>query len=64
MDRPGAQVHLLAALGQAEQIVLAQLDVDGKTNEISRFMPLLDGLKLTGAIVTADALHTQREHAR
>ncbi|WP_245714806.1 transposase family protein [Micromonospora inyonensis] len=29
----GAQVHLLAALDQAEQIVLAQIDVDGKTNE-------------------------------
>jgi predicted transposase YbfD/YdcC len=60
----GAQVHLLAALDQAEQIVLAQIDVDGKTNEISRFVPLLDGLDLAGAIITADALHTQREHAR
>ncbi len=60
----GAQVHLLAALDQAEQIVLAQIDVDGKTNEISRFVPLLEGLDLAGAIITADALHTQREHAR
>lgn len=60
----GAQAHLLAALDQAEQIVLAQVDVDGKTNEISRFVPLLEGLELTGAIITADALHTQREHAR
>jgi predicted transposase YbfD/YdcC len=57
-------VHLLAALDQAERIVLAQIDVDGKTNEISRFVPLLDGLDLAGAIITADALHTQREHAR
>jgi hypothetical protein len=31
-----AQVHLLAALDQAEQIVLAQIDVDGKTNEVRR----------------------------
>ncbi|PRY18871.1 ISAs1 family transposase [Pseudosporangium ferrugineum] len=60
----GSQVHLLAALDQAEQIVLAQIDVDGKTNEITRFVPLLDGLDLAGAIITADALHTQREHAR
>lgn len=60
----GAQVHLLAALDQAEQIVLAQIDVDGKTNEISRFVPLLEGLDLAGAIITADALHTQRDHAR
>lgn len=61
---PGAQVHLLAALDQHTGIVLAQTDVDGKTNEISRFVPLLDGLDLTGAVITADALHTQREHAR
>ena len=27
-------------------------------------MPLLDSLELTSAIITADALHTQREHAR
>jgi hypothetical protein len=34
----GAQVHLLAAVDQAEQIVLAQTDIEGKTNEISRFV--------------------------
>jgi hypothetical protein len=39
----GAQVHLLAALDQAEQTVLARIDVAGKTNEISRFVPLLPG---------------------
>ncbi|WP_433125549.1 ISAs1 family transposase [Micromonospora sp. CA-240977] len=60
----GSQVHLLAALDQRDQIVLAQTDVDGKTNEITRFVPLLDGLDLTGAVITADALHTQRDHAR
>ena len=60
----GAQVHLLAALDQRDQIVLAQTGVNGKTNEITRFVPLLDGLDLAGAVITADALHTQREHAR
>jgi predicted transposase YbfD/YdcC len=43
--------------------VLAQTDVDGTTNEITRFRPLLDRLDLTGTVITADALHTQREHA-
>jgi predicted transposase YbfD/YdcC len=62
--RPGGQTHLLAALDQQAGVVVAQVDVAGKTNEISRFQPLLDGLDLTGALVTADALHTQREHAR
>jgi predicted transposase YbfD/YdcC len=56
-------VHLLAAMEHANRVVLAQTDVDGKTNEIARFRPLLEGLELTGVVVTADALHTQREHA-
>jgi len=34
-----------------------------KTNEITRFQPLLAGLDLDGCVLTADALHTQREHA-
>jgi outer membrane protein assembly factor BamB len=60
----GAQVHLLAVLDQHTGTVLAQVDVDGKTNEITRFQPLLDPLDLTTVVVTADAMHTQREHAR
>ncbi|WP_374103928.1 transposase [Micromonospora sp. U56] len=54
----GAQVHLLAAVDHRDGIVLAQSDVDGKTNEITRFAPMLDTLDLAGAIITADALHT------
>lgn len=60
----GAQVHLLAVLDQRTGTVLGQVDVDGKTNELTRFRPLLDPLDLAGVLVTADALHTQREHAR
>jgi predicted transposase YbfD/YdcC len=37
--------------------------VDGKTSEITRFAPLLEPLDLAGCVITADALHTQREHA-
>ena len=33
------------------------------TNEITQFAPLLEPLDLTGCVITADALHTQREHA-
>jgi len=61
---PGAQVHLLAVLDQYTGVVLGQADVAGKTNEISRFRPLLAPLELNQAVVTADAMHTQREHAR
>ncbi|WP_231394906.1 ISAs1 family transposase [Micromonospora sp. CNB394] len=60
----GAQVHLLAVLDQHTGTVLGQVDVDGKTNELTRFQPLLRPLDLTAVVVTADALHTQREHAR
>ncbi len=60
----GEQVHLLAVLDQHTGTVLGQVDVDGKTNELTRFQPLLGPLDLTAVVVTADALHTQREHAR
>ncbi len=59
----GRAVHLLAALEHAGGVVLGQRVVDGKTNEITEFAPLLDGIDITDTIVTADALHTQRQHA-
>jgi len=59
----GGQVHLLAAADHASQAVLGQVDVDGKSNEICAFQPLLDRVDLTGTVVTSDAMHTQREHA-
>jgi predicted transposase YbfD/YdcC len=57
--------HLLAVIDQHARVVLGQVSVDGKTSEISRFAPLLDtltALDLTDVVITADALHTQREH--
>jgi predicted transposase YbfD/YdcC len=57
-------VHLLAVVDQTSRRVLAQTGVvDARTNEIGRFRSLLDGLDLDGRVVTADALHPQREHA-
>jgi hypothetical protein len=61
--QPGAQVHLLAAIDQRTGVVLAQTDVDGKTNEITRFIPLLTAVDLTGVVVTADALCRRRHNA-
>ena len=55
-------VHLLAAFDATTGVVLGQCTVDGKTNEINAFAPLLDRVDLTGVIVTADALHTQTRH--
>ncbi|XRQ05933.1 ISAs1 family transposase [Actinomadura welshii] len=60
----GTVTHLLAAALHDSRAVVAQRQVETKSNEIPAFVPLLAGLDLTGKIVTADALHTQREHAR
>jgi hypothetical protein len=55
--------HLLAALDHTHGIVLGQVNVEAKTNEIPLFSTLLDRIQLTDAVVTADALHAQRGHA-
>jgi len=64
-SRDGQQlpVHLLSAVIHKEGIVIAQQRVDEKTNEITHVKPLLKPLNLKGAVVTADALLTQREIA-
>jgi predicted transposase YbfD/YdcC len=59
----GTQVHLLAALAGVPGVVAAQAEVGAKTNEIPMIIPLLDGVDLDQAVVTADALHTQRATA-
>jgi hypothetical protein len=58
------QVHLLSAVLQSSGITIAQVEVDSKSNEIPAAYPLLEPLPLDGKLVTADALHTQRELAR
>ena len=59
----GRAVQLFAAVGQHSGAVLGQAAADAKTIEINAFAPLLDRLNITGAIITADALCTQRAHA-
>ncbi len=56
--------HLLSAILHQEAVVVGQIAVDEKTNEIPKLPELLDPLPLEGAVVTADALHTQQETAR
>ena len=68
VDADGNQVHLMAAATHLDSLVLGQVEVGAKTNEIPQFAPLLDGLAATGVdvsnvVITADALHTQRGHA-
>jgi predicted transposase YbfD/YdcC len=68
LDTEGNQVHLLAAATHRDALVLGQVEVGAKSNEIPMFAPLLDrlaaaGVDLTRTVITADALHTQRSHA-
>jgi predicted transposase YbfD/YdcC len=63
----GQARHLCAVIDHHARVVLGQVAVDGKSNEITAFAPLLDtltGLDLAGLVITADALHTQREHVQ
>src|SRR4051794_23329525 len=67
-DAEGNQTHLLAAATHDDALVLGQVEVSAKSNEIPQFAPLLDtlaaaGVDLAHTVITADALHTQRAHA-
>ncbi len=67
-DAKGNQTHLLAAATHDDALVLGQVEVGAKSNEIPQFAPLLDtlttaGIDLAHPVITADALHTQRAHA-
>jgi predicted transposase YbfD/YdcC len=60
----GRAVHLFSAMVHDAGVVVGQEEVDEKSNEITALRPLLEPLDLTGALITADALHCQRDHAR
>ncbi|MEU0968662.1 ISAs1 family transposase [Streptomyces sp. NPDC005917] len=50
--------HLLSAVTHGTVVTLAQAEVGTKTNETTRFRPLLAPLDLAGTVVTFDALHS------
>jgi predicted transposase YbfD/YdcC len=67
-DAEGNQTYLLAAATHHDALVVGQVEVGAKSNEIPQFAPLLDtltaaGVDLARTVITADALHTQRAHA-
>lgn len=62
-DGENPPVHLLSAVLHQEGAVLAQMKVPNKTNEIPCVAPMLENTDVTGAVITADALHTQKETA-
>lgn len=56
--------HLMSVVTHKTPVVLAQRAVGEKTNEIPEAHRLLEPLDLRGKVVTADALHTQKDLAR
>ena len=61
-DKSGG-LHLVSAWCVQENLVLAQRAVDEKSNEITAVPELLKALDVRGAVVSGDALNTQREIA-
>lgn len=57
-------VHVVSAWAEETSLVLGQLRVDEKTNEIKAIPELLEMLCLEGCTVTIDAMGTQKEIAR
>src|SRR3954452_19985784 len=53
-------LHMLHAWSVDQRLLLGQVAVDGKSNEITAVPKLLELLSLKGCIVTADALNCQR----
>jgi predicted transposase YbfD/YdcC len=51
--------HLVAALDHTLGVVLGQVQVAVKSNEIPALRTLLEAFDLVGAVITADAMHTQ-----
>jgi predicted transposase YbfD/YdcC len=51
---------LLSAITHEGGVVVAQQGVSEKTNEIKHAASTLEDVDLTGATVTADAMHTQK----
>ena len=53
-------LHLVQAFSAKAKLTLAQVEVDGKSNEIPALPELLELVDVKGKVVTADAMHAQR----
>lgn len=59
-----AAIHMVSAWSSANNLVLGQVKVDEKSNEITAVPMLLEMLEISGCIVTMDAMGCQKEHVR
>jgi predicted transposase YbfD/YdcC len=62
--RGKAAIHVVSAFATRQRLVLGQVKVADKSNEIVAIPALLDMLAVEGAIVTIDAMGCQRDIAR
>lgn len=60
-DEADGGLHLVSAYAPALAAVLDQLETAGKGHEMAAAQMLLGTLPLKGRLITADALHTQRD---
>lgn len=56
-------VHLVSAVLHRDGTVISQTRVPDKSNEIKSVRPVLDGVDITGAVVTGDAMFAQTDIA-
>lgn len=64
VDAPDRAPHILAVMDIMAKVVLAQIGVGIKTNEIGDFQPLMNMVPdITGALISIDALGAQDKHA-
>jgi predicted transposase YbfD/YdcC len=59
-----AAIHMVSAWCNANEMVLGQLAVDEKSNEITAIPTLLELIDIDGAVVTIDAMGCQKEIAK
>ena len=59
-----APIHIVSAFAARQRLVLGQIKVAEKSNEINAIPKLLELLAIEGAIVTIDAMGCQREIAQ
>jgi predicted transposase YbfD/YdcC len=58
-----AAIHMVSAWASANRLILGQVKVDEKSNEITAIPALLRAIEIAGCIVTIDAMGCQREIA-
>src|SRR6185312_8903508 len=59
-----APIHMVSAFAARQRLVLGQVKVADKSNEILAIPKLLDMMAIEGAVITIDAMGCQREIAR